>query len=42
MRRLAIFVALSSATADSTIALDANRAPDRNSRSSWPLACSSS
>jgi len=42
MRRLAICTALSSATAESTIALAANRAPDRNSRSSWPLACSSS
>ena len=39
---LAIFVALSSATAVSTIALLAKRAPERNSRSSCPLACSSS
>ena len=42
MRRLAIFIALSSAMAESTIALLAKRAPDRNSRSSCPLSCSSS
>jgi hypothetical protein len=42
MRRLAIFTAQSSATAESTSALLATRVPDRNSRSSCPLCCSSS
>ena len=41
MRRTAILIAASSATALSIIALAANRAPERNRRSSWPLACKS-
>jgi hypothetical protein len=32
----------SSSCAAESIALAENRAPDRNSRSSWPLACNSS
>src|SRR5262245_4460160 len=42
MRRTAILTAASSAAALSIMALAANRAPERNSRSSWPLACRSS
>jgi hypothetical protein len=42
IRRLAILSVASSCAAESTIALVENRAPDRNSRSSWPLACNSS
>src|SRR5262249_24063382 len=42
MRRLATSIALASAMAESTSALLAKRAPDRNSRSSCPLSCSSS
>ena len=39
MRRTAILIAASSLAALSIMALAAKRAPERNSRSSWPLAC---
>src|SRR5271166_831232 len=42
MRRTAIVVAASSLAALNTMAFAAKRAPERNNRSCWPLACNSS
>jgi len=42
MRRTAILIPASLLAALSTMALVAKRAPERTSRSSWPLACNSS
>ncbi len=42
IRRTAILIAPSPAAVLSIRTLAANRTPDRNSRSNWPLACNSS